>query len=219
MDEPPRITKTQVREWNEAIKDWSDQTRPFDGYSPQHPAFLWKYCWEHLNTMRIPIFSAECFFEKAIKLAKEEHITDSKAFLQGFAQEIQRIEKGWEIGFGMVHRHLQSRVFHHELEKPYSPTQDTWKSVYDVYNDRTFSSFLELVRGITVGWRPDSTIQSEENYVPGSCHPSKHDLYNGCYGHDYVMNSMELPPDECVMLPGESSPERYVLFGLLNNQY
>lgn len=223
MDEPPRITNTQVREWNEAIKDWRDQTTPLDGYSPQHPAFLWKFCWEHLNTMRIPIFPAELFFEKAIEIAKDESVTTGKGFMRRFAHEIPKIENRWSIGFDIVHHLLQKRVFHHGQDTPYSPNQDAWKSVRNAYGDRSFYSFLDLLRGITAGWKPDSAIESEENYVPGSYDPSEHDLYNGCYGYDYVLDEiitqpevMEIPPNDYAILR-KGSPSRYVLLDLLNS--
>ncbi|KAL7917072.1 hypothetical protein ACQKWADRAFT_307683 [Trichoderma austrokoningii] len=208
MDEPPRITNAQVREWNEAIKDWRDQTTLLAGYSPQHPAFLWKFCWDNLNTIRIPLFPAELFFEKAIKIAQEEGVTTGRGFMQRFTEEISEVENRWAMGFDIIHHHLQNRVFHHELGTPYSPSQDALNSVRHVYDNRTFYGFLELLRGITSGWRPDSTIESEENYVPGSCDPSEHDLYKGCYGHDYKFNEILRQPEVMEIRPQEYAISR-----------
>lgn len=223
MDEPPRITNTQVREWNKAIKDWEDQTTPLDGYSPQHPAFLWKFCWEHLNTMKIPIFPAEVFFEKAIEMAKDKHVRDGRGFVKRFIQEISDTENRWANGFDIIHYLLQKRVFHHGQDTAYSPNQDAWTSVRNAYDNRSFYSFLDLLRGIAVGWKPDSEIESEENYVPGSYDPSEHEIYDGCYGHDYLLNEIITQPEVMEISPGryarlrKRSQKWYVLLDLLNS--
>lgn len=177
--------------------------------------------------MRIPIFPAKHFFEQAIKVAKEEDVTNSTQFMKRFTERrVELYEEAWGDSFEMIYCHLQRQVFHHELENPYLPTEDAWKSVYNVCDDPSYHNFLQLLRGITVGWRPDSTIQSEENYIPRSRDPSEDDLYHGYNGHDY---DSDIPPDriprdgiprdEIPIQLGERGRKRYVLLDLLNSQY
>ncbi|KAL7932222.1 hypothetical protein V8C35DRAFT_307725 [Trichoderma chlorosporum] len=210
MDKPPRTTNTQVREWNEAIKDWTDQTTPSDGCPPQHPAFLWKVCWEKLNVMKIPIVPAESFFKQAIDVAKEEDVTNSTQFMRRFAERLVKVyDAPWGDSFEIVYCHLQSQNFHYELGKAYFPTEDAWRSVYNVCDNPSYVNFLQLLRGITAGWRPDP-IQSEENYVPRSCDPPEDDLYHGYNGHDYDSDIApdEIPRDEVPIQLGERGRKR-----------
>lgn len=177
--------------------------------------------------MKIPLFSGEHFFKIAIGIAKDENVTNSEEFTRRFKKDAEQLQNEWENSFDEVFSHLERRVFHYELDKPYSPTQDAWKSIYDVYDDRSYVNFLQLLRGITVGWRPDSTIRSEGNYVPRirdswekklySCDPFGHDLYDGYNGHDY---GSDVPPHGVAMLIGERYlRKRYILLNLLNSQY
>ncbi|UKZ59257.1 uncharacterized protein TrAtP1_000575 [Trichoderma atroviride] len=230
MDKPPRTTNTQVREWNEAIKDWTDQSTPSDGYPPQHPAFLWKVCWEQLNTIKIPLYSAELFFDKALKIAKDEDVTNSEEFMRRFKELVERDQDRWEDSFETILTCLGRQIFYRDLETRYVPPQEAWKSVHNVCDDRSYWNFLQLLRGVTVGWRSDSTFQSEgsntlnqqpyyslaqnlhsysiDEYHPYnpvkqklySCGPYKNDLYNGYNGHDY---GCDMPPPGVAMLIGE----------------
>lgn len=227
MRDPPMITNAQVREWNDAIKDWHSQTRPLNGYCPQHPAFLWKFCWEQLNTIKIPIVSSEAFFRQAIKIAKSRDTVDSTSFMTLFARAMSRVEDLSDGYFHVAQGRLEHGVFYHELgdnpevekllqpRNPYSPTQEAKRLVHEAYNDYTFMSFVQLMGGITSGWRPDSTIQNEENYVPRSCGPSRDDIYDGCYGHDYIH------PNQFTSRGNDErdKQKRYVLLDLLNSQY
>lgn len=203
MDQPKpkRTTNSRVFMWDNATKDWTDAL-PQDEYSPRHPAFLWKECWEQFNLMKIPILTDDEFYRTAMEIAEDENVTSGEEFKRCFEEEMMLRQAEW--------KRMSDKVCH-QIVRHYEafPCKDAWRKVEKAYMHRCYMNFMELFKGVALGWEPDALVD-----IPSDGVTLYDDYYDGYIGHDY--DSHIHPDGEPTQIGERSQRKRYILLNLLN---
>ncbi|KAK4071759.1 uncharacterized protein Triagg1_5997 [Trichoderma aggressivum f. europaeum] len=134
------------------LRAWSDNVEP------RMHDLLWGDYWQRFNTIQIPIFGPDVYFDDALNIAKE-----AKGQKEVFERKFEELNKRRQkLACEMLTAAM--RAIDEEYTYLCKNARDT---VSDLCQTGCFLDFLRLLIGTSHGWEPDAAEDSQSNGTTG----------------------------------------------------
>ncbi|RFU78267.1 hypothetical protein TARUN_3965 [Trichoderma arundinaceum] len=118
------------------------------------PDRLWGDYWNRFNTIQIPIFDDEEYFETAIAILKASK--DEQDFERKFEETNKQRQ---EVLLSLMSKAAGRAVYHDKV----FPCKAAWNTVLDVCQTGCFEHFLRLLQGTAFGWEADVVDENADH--------------------------------------------------------